>query len=297
MRNAQRKRNWTDAAISTKNAATARVRRLTASLPARLVGARWGRPAALGLAVVILVTGLAIMSARYRAFEARGLVGVDYRLFMELGRRWLEDGSMYLQYQLTGPYAFDVGAGGTDVTIMPSLYPPFVGPIFAAWRPLPAAAWWLIPLAILAFAVIRWRPAPWTWPLLSAVLLWPNTAGPLVTGNTTLWIAAGVAGGLLWGWPALLVALKPSFAPFILIGVRRRSWWVGAAVLAGLSMFMISDWSRYFEVVRNTQGAGVLYSLGDLPLAVAPVIAWLGRQRFQEGGRMDHPPNAEPGSI
>jgi hypothetical protein len=247
--------------------------------------------------VVILIAGFAIMTARYRAFEERGLVGVDYRLFMELGRRWAEDGSMYLDYQLAGPFAFDVGAGGTDVSIMPSLYPPFVGPVFAAWRSLPAAAWWLIPLGILAFAFVLWRPAAWTWPLLSAVLLWPNTAGPLVTGNTSMWIAAAVAGGLLWGWPALLMAFKPSFAPLILIGVRRRSWWVGAAILAGVSVFMIPDWSRYFDVVRNTQGASLLYSLGDLPLVVAPVIAWRGRQRFRRAGRRDHPGRAGPASV
>jgi hypothetical protein len=162
---------------------------------------------------------------------------------------------------------------------MPALYPPIVGPVFAIWRLLPAALWWAIPIAILAYAFVRWRPALWAWPLMLAALIWPNTADSLWAGSSNLWIVAGVAGGLIWGWPAAVIAFKPSFAPFILIGVRRRSWWIAVALVAVLSLAMLSEWLRYVTVIQNLESPGAVYSLGDLPLLLVPVIAWAARRR------------------
>ena len=39
-------------------------------------------------------------------------------------------------------------------------------------------------------------------------------------------VAAGVAAGLLWGGPAVLIVLKPTFAPLALVGFGRR--WLAA---------------------------------------------------------------------
>jgi hypothetical protein len=112
-----------------------------------------------------------------------------------------------------------------------------------------------------------------------ATLIWPNTADSLWAGSSNLWIVAGVAGGLIWGWPAAVIAFKPSFAPFMLIGVRRRSSWIAVALLAALSVAMLSEWFRYVTVLRNLDSPGALYSLGDLPLLLVPVIAWAARRR------------------
>jgi hypothetical protein len=233
-----------------------------------------------GLAAVLGVLGLVITALRVQAFAERGLIGVDFRLFSSVGERWLETGSMYQPYQFAGPYAFDRAAGTNAVWDAPALYPPIAAPLFAGLRllgPLAAVLWWAVPCGVLVYALYRWRPAPWTWPVLALPLLWPSTAAPFLTGNTTMLVAAGVAGGLMWGWPVLIVALKPTFAPFLLLGVKRRSWWLGAALLAVLSLTMLDEWVRYVTVLRNVTGAGLLYSVADLPLVMVPVVAWLGR--------------------
>jgi len=90
---------------------------------------------------------------------------------------------------------------------------------------------------------------------------------------------AGVAGGLLWGWPAAVIVFKPSFAPFMLIGVRRRSWWLAIALVALLAVVMLPEWFRYVTALQNLESPGLVYSLGDLPLLLVPVIAWAARRR------------------
>jgi hypothetical protein len=240
---------------------------------------RWSRPTLICLTIVVGALGIYVAVRRAGVFLKLGVLGVDHAMFMDFGRRWLEGGTIYLPYQLTGPYAYDVGSGTMDVATMPALYPPIVGPVFAIWRLLPAALWWAIPIAILAYAFVRWRPALWAWPLMLAALIWPNTADSLWAGSSNLWIVAGVAGGLIWGWPAAVIAFKPSFAPFILIGVRRRSWWIAVALVAVLSLAMLSEWLRYVTVIQNLESPGAVYSLGDLPLLLVPVIAWAARRR------------------
>jgi hypothetical protein len=240
---------------------------------------RWTRPTLICLTIVFGVLGLYVAIRRAGVFLKLGVLGVDHAMFMDFGRRWLESGSIYLRYQLAGPYAYDIGSGTMDVATMPALYPPIVGPVFAIWRLLPAILWWAIPIAVLAYAFVRWRPALWAWPIMLATLVWPNTADALWAGSSNLWMVAGVAGGLIWGWPAIVVAFKPSLAPFILIGVRRRSWWIAAVAVALLGLATLSEWARYVTVVGNLQSPGVLYSLGDLPLLLVPVVAWLARRQ------------------
>ena len=240
---------------------------------------RWTRPTLICLTIAFGALGLYVAIRRAGVFLKLGVLGVDHAMFMDFGRRWLEGGTIYLPYQLAGPYAYDIGSGTMDVASMPALYPPIVGPVFAIWRFLPALLWWAIPLAILGYAFARWRPAPWAWPLTLATLVWPNTADALWAGSSNLWIVAGVAAGLIWGWPAIVVAFKPSLAPFILIGVQRRSWWIAAAAVAVLGLAVLPEWTRYATAVGNLRSPGVLYSLGDLPLLLVPVVAWLARRQ------------------
>ena len=231
------------------------------------------------LAIVLGFMGLVITVLRVQAFVERGLVGVDFRLFSELGRRWSESGSMYQEYQPAGPYPFDRAAGTNDVGDAPGLYPPIAGPAFALARLLGPVVWWAVPIGVLIYAFTQWRPAAWTWPLFALTTLWPSTAAPFLTGSTTMLVAAGVAGGLLWGWPALVIVFKPTFAPFAVVGIRRRSFWVGLVLLVVLSLAMLGEWAIYLSAMRNVTGAGLLYSIADLPLVLVPIIGWLGRSR------------------
>jgi hypothetical protein len=66
--------------------------------------------------------------------------------------------------------------------------------------------------------------------------------------------------------------------PFGLIGVRQRSWWTAAAVFAVANLPLLALWLEYPTVIRSA-GLPVLYSIGNLPMFVAPVVAWAVRRR------------------
>jgi hypothetical protein len=197
--------------------------------------------------------------------------GEDYRFFMGATSRWWETGQFYLTHQVAGPY---VATSGID-----TMYPPIALLLFVPFLWLPAFLWWAIPLGILAWHIASSRPAWWSWPVL-AVLAWiPRDQSIVIWGNTSMWAAAFVALGLRLGWPALLVLVKPSFAPFALIGIRRRSWWIGAAVLAVATLAFGTMWLDYIAVLRNDTAGyfGPLYSLPDYLFVAIPLVAWVAR--------------------
>jgi hypothetical protein len=103
-----------------------------------------------------------------------------------------------------------------------------------------------------------------------------------------MWLVAAVAGGLVWGWPGILVLIKPFLAPFALIGARKRAWWVGLAVAAALSVPLAASWIDYPTVITNARG--ILYEpLGYVPMLMVPIVAWIGRDRARsdlEAGRL-----------
>lgn len=198
--------------------------------------------------------------------------GMDYRFYVGLGERWLTDGAFYQARQLSGPYEVEfLTLAGTGDT----LYPPPALFLFVPLAFLPAAAWWLFPLGVTAFALSRLRPSPWAWVVMLLLLAWPRAIGAYLFGNTDIWMVAGVAGGLVWGWPALALVMKPSLAPLALLGVRRRSWQVGA--LLGLATIILAAplWLDYVVAMRNASGLSLGYSLGSLPLLLIPVIGRL----------------------
>src|SRR5690349_15253236 len=149
--------------------------------------------------------------------------GMDYRYYMRLGRQWLADGSFYLPHQLAGPYQTQLL--GIDPTVS-TLYPPTALFLFVPFSLLPAVLWWAAPIAILAYSVHRLRPTTAALAAMGLLMLWPRSIGAFLFGNTDMWMAAGVAAGLVWGWPAILVTLKPTLAPLALIGVRLPLFWI-----------------------------------------------------------------------
>lgn len=226
---------------------------------------------AFGLTVAFAVGAAAITLARYGAFASRDLVAIDYKMFVEFGRRWGETGSMYAPYQLAGPFRYDVAAETTHVAAMPALYPPLVGPVFWLFGFLPAVLWWAVPIIVLA-VVLRGARA-WTWPLLAAVACLPQVSSLFIVGGSSMWVVAGLAAGIRQGWPVLIVAVKPTVAPFALVGIRRRSMWIGSGVLLAVSLLMLPEWLRYVTVIRNLDSPGIAYSLGDVPLIAAVLLA------------------------
>jgi hypothetical protein len=150
--------------------------------------------------------------------------------------------------------------------------------LFVPFLVLPAILWWAIPLSVLGYGIWRWKPGTLGRAIIVLVACWPRTTNAIFYGNTDMWVAAAVAGGLLLGWSAApIVLLKPTFLPLALIGASRRVWWVAAAASSTLIVLMLPLWLDWLTAMGNIRGVGWHYSLLALPLAVLPVLVWLTR--------------------
>jgi hypothetical protein len=204
--------------------------------------------------------------------------GADYQLYMAATRRWLAGGPFYEPSQVAGPYAVAYGA---------ILYPPIALLLFAPFTLLPPWAWWVVPLGLAGYGLWRMRPAPLVWPLLALASWWWTAAERIVSGNPDLWALAALSLGCAYDWPAVFVLLKPSLAPFALMGVWRRSWWIALAAFGLLCLPFGALWLDWMAVLRNAH-AGILYSLPDVPLLLVPIVAWASRP--QHISRRPEPP-------
>lgn len=203
--------------------------------------------------------------------------GADYRIVTAAAERWLSGEGFYYSYQLAGPY--DIKAMDA-LEISPIMYPPTMLVLLVPFTVLPAVLWWAVPLGVIGWALYRLRPAPVVWPVLVLLLMFPTTLNAIATGNPILWFTAALSLGTLYSWPAVLLLLKPTIAPFALIGIWRREWWIGAAALAAVSLLFLPMWFDYLTVLGNTRyGLGFLYSLNQWPMLFIPVLAWLGNAR------------------
>ncbi len=206
-------------------------------------------------------------------------LGVDYQLYLDAATRWLHGGSFYEPYQLAGPYQISAG----DILYPPValwLYGPFAW--LAGFLPgAAAAAWWLIPLGIVALVVAALRPRPAAWPLIALCLANPTTLLKIWTGNPVIWSMAAMALAVVTAsrFAAPFVLLKPSLAPFALFGIRQRSWWLGAVAFVLLSVPFGAMWADWITTVRDSQGGGLLYSSLEIPMLLLPLAGWWGRTR------------------
>ena len=231
------------------------------------------RPVWLGLTVVLLALAAVEAVVLFRIIDEQDAVGVDLAYFQSIAQRWLDTGVWYTADQLSGPFQVE--------TLVTNLYPPHALYLFVPFLVLPAILWWIIPLTLIAYVVGWCRPAPWAWPILAAIVLFPKTLNQIIYGNTDMWIAAFIAGGVRWAWPATLVTIKPSLVFFAAIGIGKRSWWIAAGVLALLSLPLIGLWLQYPTVMLNSS-ARFWYSFGNLPFFVMPLLAWVASRRSAE---------------
>ena len=229
---------------------------------------RWGRPAAVALTIALTVAGIVELRAALSDIGV-SIIGLDIGHYLDGTRRWLDTGTPYLPDEVRGPFQF------APLTF---LHPPVALYLFLPFLFLPLVLWWAIPLGIVAWSIVSWRPAVWSWPILVGALVFSRFHIPLIVGNTDLWVWAGVAAGLRFGWPALVVVVKPSLGPLILAGARHRSWWIGAAVLAVACIPFGALWFDWLAVVRNSP-AGLTYSVANLPWLAVPIVAWLARSK------------------
>jgi hypothetical protein len=206
------------------------------------------------------------------------VVGFDYAPYIEAASRWLHGGSFYLPYQLTGPYA---------VVEHEILYPPTALLLLVPFTVLPAPLWWAIPTTITAWFVVSLRPSLLGWAAIVACLAFPWSLAIWLAGNPTIWIVAGVAASTRLGWPAIVVALKPQFAPLALLGLRHRSFWLAATLVACVSLLLFPLWLDWLTALHNVASwpdGNALYWLNNVPLLLVPVVAWLS-SRTRSGPR------------
>lgn len=203
-------------------------------------------------------------------------LGLDFNIYTERTRSWLAGEGFYQQYQIMGPY---------NVTQhpRPAFYPPVLLYLTVPFTVLPAVVWWLVPLGIVGLAVWRVRPPLWTWPILAALLVYPRTWLMLLYGNPSMWAFAALTAGLAWTWPASWALLKPTLGPFALLGIHRRSWWLGASAGLLLALPFGAMWLDYAATIGNARNdSGLDYLLGEWPIAAGLVLA-LHRGRSRHG--------------
>lgn len=229
---------------------------------------RWGRPIAFGLTIVITAIGLGFFLVAGTQVGWTREWFDDLEIYTDATSRLIDGGGWYLERQLNGPYLIH----HQDV-----LYPPVTAWLFLPWLVLPAWTFSAAPLGIVAWFVVRVRPRPWTWPIIAFGGVFPVSLVYVAYANPTLWIGAFVALGLRYSWPGVLVLLKPSLAPFALIGIRSRGWWIGAVALGLASMPFLALTLDYPRILLDSRGSSLLYSGTSVPFVALPVVAWLGR--------------------
>lgn len=236
----------------------------------RALQKRWVRALFLGQTVALIIVFGGAWLLEITLTDHSWRPGVDYHLYMRATERWLAGGPFYPPEQLAGP--FDAFAGGI-------LYPPVALVLFVPFTFLPAPAWWILPILVTVAGMVRLRPGLAGWPLIVAGLLYQNSIWLVVSGNPVMF---GVA-ALAWlgaGWPTTFFFLKPSLFPFAFLGARQRSWWVVTLGLALVSLLLLPMWFDWLTVIGNAvTGRGLLYSLHDVPLLMAPLVAWAFRTR------------------
>jgi heme/copper-type cytochrome/quinol oxidase subunit 4 len=184
--------------------------------------------------------------------------GIDLGTYRAATQSFLGGTGFYQSYQLAGPYTME---------LQPILYPPSAIPLFALFTVLPSVVWWAIPLGILAWSM-RGLPRS-RWPIVLALLAWPQTVTLIWAGNPVMWMAAFLALGF-----GPLVLLKPTLAPFALVAARERRWWLGAAILLVLAVVPWSTWLDYLVVLGNASESNWFYVAGNVPIML---VAWLVR--------------------
>ncbi len=196
-----------------------------------------------------------------------GLDLIGYRRGFE---RFLATGSPYEPFQLAGPFI----PKHLDF-IHPPSFLPLVGPFTLVPTPFDWIAWVAAPLA-LWLALLR-RMAWWAYPVAAVLAVHDSTVITVLNGNSSLWFSAAFGWSLFLGWPAGLIAIKPSLAPLAIPGlVKAPRRFIALAVLpVVVTLPFVGAWTDFVTVLRNSQGLGPLYSLVQWPVFLLLALPWL----------------------
>jgi hypothetical protein len=95
---------------------------------------------------------------------------------------------------------------------------------------------------------------------------------PILNGNSSLWMCAAFSLGLRFGWPAGLIAMKPSLAPLAVVGLRRP---LPAIVLAAVPIVLTLPLLPAYLVVLRNANLGPSYSITQYSLVALAAWPWL----------------------
>lgn len=224
---------------------------------------QWAWAVAMATATTVVAF---VLLATLVTSDAGARFGLDFRLYLDATRSWMAGEGFYFPWQFAQPYGMDPA---------PILYPPPILLLLIPFTILPAFLWWAVPLSVVVWAVWRHHPARWSWPLLVLLFGWASGPWLVWAGNPMMWAAAAVAYATVRGWSGPLVLLKPSLAPFALVGIRTRGWWVTLAIVGVVSFAFLPMWAEYLTILRNfDSGRGLGYSFPDYPMLAGIVLAW-----------------------
>jgi hypothetical protein len=228
---------------------------------------RW-LAAAMTVSTVLLFGAAAWLVWKTVVSAPPGYVALDLSHYLDGTRRWLESGSPYLADEVNAEFSY------APLTF---LHPPVALFLFVPFLALPSGLWIGIPLVVIGWSIVSWRPARWAWPLVALAACSPSFRAAVVLGNSDLWVGAFVALGLRYSWPAALIAFKPSLLPFVAIGAGRRAWHVAIVVLAIAAIPFGSLWLDWIAVIDHSPATWSYSVLSLSWLLVLPVSWWSGR--------------------
>lgn len=238
--------------------------------------------------LAVILVGMAVIGfvRAYLLVEGRGL-GLDFTVYWDATNRWLAGESFYFDWQAQ-PYHIH-GEGERLAVLMPPSFIPVALPFAFLPREVAGALWVIVPVIVIAWAVYRMRPAPWSWPILGLLVAWPWTGLSIFTGNPTMALTAVLGVGLATGhkWLAAAILVKPTLAPFAALGVRDRRWWAFVALGLLVSVPFGVLWFEWIRAVMNAQDGGLLYALPNFPIMALPVVAWIAG--YRPPSRRTHP--------
>ncbi len=95
---------------------------------------------------------------------------------------------------------------------------------------------------------------------------------PILNGNSSLWMTAAFGLSLRFGWPAGLIAMKPSLLPLMLPAVKRP---LPAAVLALVPVLVAAPLIPSYVTVLRNSSLPLDYSFGNYSLVALAFLPWL----------------------
>ena len=133
---------------------------------------RLARDGALVIAALLSLVAAAVVVTSFRAALGQaGAIGIDFNLYVDRTRSWLEGDGFYLPRQLTGhPYPAMFGDAYYPPVAMVLSLPFTLG--------IPRLLWWMIPLTLLVASIIRIRPTVWALPISPQSLRIPGPGSP-----------------------------------------------------------------------------------------------------------------------